>query len=143
VIRHREVRVGDRAVDVIEPEGSFTSSGAGGQLEEFARLVTRLLARGHADIRVGCGEITAFDEMTLSLLVASAMRATAHDSRFALDLQGNEHLRQSLLAMGVQFGDDSDPGDDAAGSRSPLVPPSEGTPLAARRPMPGSEEDDG
>ena len=108
MIHHQELVVGDRTVDLLEPEGPLT--GAGDTLEALHEQVKELLARGRRDLCISCRLVTLINSSGLGALFAAYTSTKRAGGRFMVDPQGNDRVRRLLEITQLTFDNDGQPG---------------------------------
>jgi hypothetical protein len=136
-LHHQVVRLGDREIDLFEPEGRFGEDED--VLEGLIKSVEQLVRSGRKDIRVGCGLMTTMSTVGFGVILRALAFTRGHGGRLTVDAQGNWRVRYLLEIVKFPFDDGSD--DGMAGRTAPLIPPP--APPRAQREEPPSDDPDG
>ena len=118
-LNHREIRLGDREIDLFEPEGLFGADQD--LLDEFTESVKRLVLSGRKDIRVNCKLMTSMNSTGVGVLLRAWALAKQHGGRLTVDSQGNRRIHRIMAISNLPIKDEADGG--AAGSAAPPNPP--------------------
>jgi hypothetical protein len=102
-LNHRQLKIGERTIDVFEPEGMFVG---GEVLAEFNASIEPILAGPKPDIRIGCRRMTFMDSQGFGALVSAWSIAKRGGGRLVVDPQGNPRIRKLLEIVRFPFDPD-------------------------------------